>query len=80
VVEEVLELVHLGLGGDAMEGDGKVGAAAGPVRGEVQRVLPISARQDKSRSILRHSGIRGAADEAVLNTVHRQKIQKNPPC
>jgi hypothetical protein len=44
MVEEVLELVHLGLGGDAMEGDGKVGAAAGPVRGEVQRVLPISVR------------------------------------
>jgi hypothetical protein len=48
VVEEVLELVHLGLGGDAMEGDGKVGAAAGPVRGEVQRVLPVSVRQDRS--------------------------------
>ncbi len=48
MVEEVLELVHLGLGGDAMEGDGEVGAAAGPVRGEVQRVLPVSARQDKS--------------------------------
>jgi hypothetical protein len=48
VVEEVLELVHLGLGGDAMKGDGEVGAAAGPVRGEVQRVLPVSIRQDKS--------------------------------
>jgi hypothetical protein len=31
-------------------------------------------------SILRHSEICGAADEAVLNTVHREKkIQKNPP-
>jgi hypothetical protein len=48
VVEEVLELVHFGLGGDAVEGDGKVGAAARPVRGEVQRVLPVSVRQDKS--------------------------------
>ncbi len=48
MVEEVLELVHLGLGGDAMKGDGEVGAAAGPVRGEVQRVLPVSIRQDKS--------------------------------
>jgi hypothetical protein len=28
--------------------------------------------------ILRHSGIGGAADEAVLNTVHRKKIQKIP--
>ncbi len=48
MVEEVLELVHLGLGGDAMKGDGEVGAAAGPVRGKVQRVLPVSARQDRS--------------------------------
>jgi hypothetical protein len=32
-------------------------------------------------SILRHRGIWGAADEAVLNTVHRRrkKIQQNPP-
>ncbi len=31
-------------------------------------------------SILRHSGIWGAADEAVLNTVHRRKKNlKNPP-
>jgi hypothetical protein len=30
-------------------------------------------------SILRDNGIRGAADEALLNTVHRRKkIQKNP--
>jgi hypothetical protein len=29
-------------------------------------------------SIFRHSGIWGAADEAVLNTVHRKKIQKIP--
>ncbi len=29
-------------------------------------------------SILRHSGIWGAADEAVFNTVHREKIQKIP--
>jgi hypothetical protein len=28
-------------------------------------------------SILRHSGIWGAADEAVLNTVHREKNKKN---
>ncbi len=28
-------------------------------------------------SILRHSGIWGAADEAVLNTVYREKIKKN---
>ncbi len=30
-------------------------------------------------SIFRHSGIWGAADKAVLNTVHRRKNQKNPP-
>jgi hypothetical protein len=30
-------------------------------------------------NILRHSGIWGASDEAVLNTVHRKKIPKNPP-
>jgi hypothetical protein len=29
-------------------------------------------------SILQHSGIWGAADEAVLNTVHRKKSQKIP--
>ncbi len=29
-------------------------------------------------SILRHSGIRGAKDEAVLNKVHKNKL-KNPP-
>ncbi len=29
-------------------------------------------------SILRHSGIWGAADEAVLNTVHREKNKKIP--
>ncbi len=28
--------------------------------------------------ILRHSGTSGATDEAVLNTVHRKKIQKIP--
>ncbi len=30
-------------------------------------------------SILRHSGIWGAADEAVLNNVHKKKKSKNPP-
>jgi hypothetical protein len=30
-------------------------------------------------SILRHSGICGAADEAVFNIVHRKKNQKNHP-
>jgi hypothetical protein len=30
-------------------------------------------------SILRHSGIWGAEDEAVLNTVHRKKIKTIPP-
>ncbi len=29
-------------------------------------------------SILRHSGIWGAADDAVLNTVHREKNKKSP--
>jgi hypothetical protein len=30
-------------------------------------------------SILRHSGIWGAADEAVLNTVQKMKNKKTPP-
>ncbi len=30
-------------------------------------------------SILRHSGIRGAADEAVLNNVHKKKKSKKSP-
>jgi hypothetical protein len=38
--------------------------------------LPMPKSQHK---ILRHSGVWGAADEAVLNKVHK-KIQKNPPC
>jgi hypothetical protein len=31
MVEKILQLVHLGFGGDAVECDGKVGAAAGTV-------------------------------------------------
>ncbi len=50
-------------------------------------VVRVSDCQCRSRnspgfdpSILRHSGIRGAADEAVLNTVlGKKEIQKNPP-
>ncbi len=30
-------------------------------------------------SILRHSGIRGAADEAVLNNIHKNKKAKESP-
>jgi hypothetical protein len=30
-------------------------------------------------SILRHSGIRGAADEAVLNIIHKKKFLKKSP-
>jgi hypothetical protein len=49
-------------------------------------VVRVSDCQCRSRnspgfaSILRHSGIRGAADEAVLHTVlGKKEIQKNPP-
>ncbi len=46
------------------------------------RVVRASDCQCKSPgfdpSILRHSGIWGAADEAVLNKVHRKKIKKIP--
>ncbi len=51
------------------------------------RVVIVSDSQCRSRNcpgfdptILRHSGILGAADEAVLNTVHKKgKYPKNPP-
>ncbi len=50
------------------------------------RVVRASDSQCRSRncpgfypSILRHSGIWGAADEAVLNIVHKKKNPENPP-
>jgi hypothetical protein len=51
------------------------------------RVVRASDSQCRSRnclgfdhSILRHSGICGPVDEAVLNIVHKKKkIPKNPP-
>ncbi len=50
------------------------------------RVIIASDSQCRSRScpgfdpsILRHSGIWGAADEAVMNSVHKKKISKKSP-
>jgi hypothetical protein len=50
------------------------------------RVLRAADSQCRSRncpgfdlSILRHSGILGAADEAVLNIVHKRKHPKKSP-
>ena len=45
MVEEILQLVQLRLGHDAVEGDGEVGTAARPVMGEVKRVLPVPKTQ-----------------------------------
>ncbi len=36
--------------------------------------------REQDPSILWHSGIWGAADEALLNIVHKEKKEKNPPC
>ena len=41
MVEEVLQLIDLGGGEDPVEGDGPVGAALRPVRGQIQGVLPV---------------------------------------
>ncbi len=40
--------------------------------------MPLSHCPGFDPSILRHSGIWGAADEAVLNIVHKKKNPKNP--
>ncbi len=49
VVEEVLQLVHLGVGKDAVEGDGTAGAAVRAVRGEVQGVSPVPTEKGKRK-------------------------------
>ena len=58
VVEEVLQLVHLGQGHQAVEGDRVVGAALGPVRGEVEGVAPVAVEHGD-----------GAGDEHLLEGV-----------
>ena len=57
-VEEVLELVHLGVGEDPVEGDGVAGAALGPVRGEVEGVAPVAVEHGD-----------GAGDQHLLEGV-----------
>ncbi len=42
----------------------------------VQMLVPVHLSKWFDPSILRHSEVWGAADEAVLNTVQRKKIQK----
>ena len=48
VVEKVLELVHLGGGEDALEGDRFVAAALGAVWRQIEGVLPVAFKERNS--------------------------------
>ena len=48
VVEEELQLVHLGGGEDALEGDCLGAAALRSIRGKVERVFPVALKEGHS--------------------------------